>query len=138
MRVRNDKNGFLQLMKRAGIGTVFGMASAVIVLLALAALTASGAVSLKLAERLTPAAVVAGAAVAGVFTASKKEGGVVTAGLTAGVVFLAVLTIVMLLTPESEEKGQSYGRLVIAALAGGAFGGVLKIGKKRKKSKLRR
>lgn len=138
MAFKTDGNSFLRLVKKAALGTAVGMLVTLALIFVLSLLTAAGTIGEKLAGRLTLAAALTGSAAAGALTADAEEGGVVKAGLIGGVMYLLILTAILVFMPEEGEKGQAYGRIIIASIAGGTFGGVLRIGKKRKKSKLRR
>ena len=92
-------------------------------------------------EVLTIACVFAGAAAGGAAAAKRRGGGAIEAGLACGLTLAAVVVVAALAAPGEGPVTASCLRFVIAALAGGGFGGALCLNRgksKRRKSRLGR
>jgi NhaP-type Na+/H+ or K+/H+ antiporter len=80
----------------------------------------------------------AGAAAGGARCAAKQGGGVVTDGLAASGVYVLLALFGTLAFRKSGAEDVLTVRVIIAAVAGGCFGAVLKLNRKKKKSRLKR
>ena len=126
------------LIKHSVAGAIIGMLITMAAILIFAALMLAGVLPETLRDSLILVSVIVGATVGGVFCAGRQGGGVVVAGLSSAAAYvLLVLLGTMLFKKNSDEIALTL-RIIIAALAGGCFGGVLKLHRKRKKSRLRR
>jgi hypothetical protein len=82
--------------------------------------------------------VLAGTAVGGVYCASRQGGGVITDGLAASGVYAVLVFLGTLVLRKGGTEGALTVRILIAAVAGGCFGGVLKLNRKKQKRRLKR
>lgn len=92
-------------------------------------------------EILTIACVFAGAAVGGAAAAKRRGGGAIEAGLACGLALAVIVVVIALAAPGEGPVTASCLRFVIAAIAGGGFGGALCLNRgksKRRKSRLGR
>lgn len=132
---RKEEGG---LIKYAVVGGALGFGTSLVLLLLLAGLMLGGALAENLADSLILVAVLFGAAVGGLYCAGKQGGGVVVAGLASAGAYVLMLLLATMLCKKAGAENMLTVKAMVAAVAGGCFGGVLKLNKKRKKSKLRR
>lgn len=130
--------GGMEFVAKAMICALIGLVVTMILLLGFSALMTSGAGLEQLKEQYVIVSVIIGGTVAGARCARKKERGVVTAGLVAGICYILLLIVGALLVPNSDSGAGILLKNTIAALCGGCFGGTLRLYRKNKKSKLRR
>ena len=64
--------------------------------------------------------------------------GVITAGVATAGVYIAIVLIGTIFTVKPIDNGVLTLKIIIAALAGGCFGGTLKLYRKTKKSNVRK
>lgn len=130
-----DKKGLVKhSIKSALLGLIVTMAFMFII----SALMLTGAVPDSLKDTMILVAVVIGATASGLYCASKRGGGVVVAGITAAAAYIILVLLGTILFGKSGDGPALTLKIIIASVAGGCFGGVLKLNKKRKKSRLRR
>lgn len=133
-----NKKGEDRLAYVSAKGAAAGLLTTLLLMLAVAWGMASGAVSRNMTDDLIVCCVVAGTTLGGWLCAKKQDRGVVTAGLCAsGMYLIPVLVASIFVQGSSSEEGITM-KIIIAALLGGAFGGVLRLYKKTKKPKVRR
>jgi len=116
-------------------GAFLGMLITMAIIFVLAAMMQTGVLPVTLRDTLMLVAVILGATASGLYCAGMRGGGVVVAGLTASGPYALLGT---LLFRRSGGEAPISMRIIIAAVAGGCFGGVLKLHRKRKISRLRR
>ncbi len=137
--IQTGKRG---LLVNAVRGAAVGFGVSLVLLLAVAALMLGGLFSEALADNLILVCVLVGATLGGLYCAGKQGGGVVVAGLCAAGFYVLFILLGTLLFKRTDVKGGAEemltAKVLIASVAGGCFGGVLKLNRKRKKSKLRR
>lgn len=139
MNKRGSKTkGKEELIKNALKSGVLSLGITMVLLLFLSLGVSSGAVSAKLSDSLMIAVVIMATTVGGIFCASRQGGGVITAGALSSVMYMAAMVMLSMLLPKLGDEGGLLLRVLIAAVAGGTFGGVLKLNRKSKKSKLRK
>lgn len=116
-----------EIIIAAAMGTA---AALLIVLLAAFALNAS-LLPNELADKLALAAVFCGAAVGGL-CAGKRGRGALLGGLFSGITMAAVIFVgALTASAGAEQLGSACLRSIIAAAAGGLFGGALHVGGRR-------
>lgn len=126
------------LIKHSVAGAIIGMLITMAAIIIFAALLLTGALPETLRDSFILVSVLVGAMLGGVFCAGRQGRGVITAGLSSAAAYvLLVLLVTMFFKKNGDEMALTL-RIIIAALAGGCFGGVLKLHRKRKKSRLRR
>ncbi len=119
-------------------GALIGMLITMAIIFILAVLLRSGALPVTLRDTLILIAVILGATVSGLYCAGRQGGGVVVAGLTASAAYALLILLGTMLFRKNGSEAMLTMRIIIAAVAGGCFGGVLKLHRKNKKSRLRR
>lgn len=132
---KESKRHLLILAVKCGI---VGMVVSALVLLLVAALMVNGILPQSLMDELVICSVVIGSAAGGTICAKKRGGGVITAGLAAAGVYLTIILIGTIFTAKSVEEGTLTLKIIVAALAGGCFGGALRLYRRTKKSKYRK
>lgn len=141
-RKKTIQTGKSGLAVNAAKGAALGFGVSLVLLLVVAALLLGGLFSEALADSLILVCVLVGATVGGLYCAGKQGGGVVVAGLCAAGFYVLFILLGTLLFKRTDIKGGPQElltvKVLIASVAGGCFGGVLKLNRKRKKSKLRR
>lgn len=126
------------LLQNAMKGGVLGLLLTLGLLFVLSALTLAGALPETLRDTFIILAVLLGATLSGLYCAGRQGGGVVVAGLAAAAAYAVLLLLGTMLFRKSGDEPAMTLRLILASVAGGCFGGVLKLNRKHKKSKLRR
>ena len=107
-------------------------------ILIFSALMVSGLLTETLRDSLVLVSVILGSTIGGVFCAGRQGRGVITAGLSSAVAYVLLILIGTLAFKRNSNEISLILRIIIAVIAGGAFGGVLKLHRKSKKSHLRR
>ncbi|NLV86960.1 MAG: hypothetical protein GX025_07060 [Clostridiales bacterium] len=82
--------------------------------------------------------VIIGSAAGGLYCAGKQGGGVVTAGAASAGSYILLVLLISLMIAKSGERESMILKVMIATVAGGTFGGVLRLNRKKKKSRLRK
>ena len=130
-----DKKG---LIKRSLTGAIIGLLITMAAIFVFAALMVSGTLPETMKDSFVLVSVLLGATLSGVSCASRQGGGVITAGLSSAAAYVLLVLIGTILFKRNTGEIALTLRIIIAAIAGGAFGGVLKLHRKNKKSRLRR
>ncbi len=126
------------LIKHSMAGAAIGILITMMAILAFATLMLTGVLPETLRDSFVLVSVILGAMVSGLLCAGRQGRGVIIAGLSSAAAYvLLVLLGTMLFRKNSDEIALTL-RVIIAAVAGGCFGGVLKLHRKKKKSHLRR
>lgn len=126
------------LIKNSAAGALLGMIITMAMLFLCAALMLSGTVPSALRDALILVTVIVGATVSGLYCAGRQGRGVVTAGLASSAAYVVLILLCTVLFRKNGNETALTTRIIIAAVAGGCFGGVLKLHRKRKISRLRR
>lgn len=135
---KEKKESKSSLIRHALTGGIFGFLIT-LVLMPLFALTISrGLVSESLTDSFVVVCVVLGAAGGGVYCAGKQGGGVVTAGAVSAVGYILLVLLITMITAKRGGQEGMLLKVIIASFAGGTFGGVLRLNRKKQKSRLRR
>ena len=124
--------------KCAAIGGGIGLLVTMVLLLGISALVVTGIIGMELSDALVICTALAGAAVGGSYSAKRMGRGVVIGGLAAAGVYVGVVIIGTIFTANSNPENDLILKIIIAALCGGAFGGVVRLYRRDKKSKARR
>ena len=132
------KQGGTGLLQTALKSAVLGVLLTLLLLLGVAALIISRTVSPDMSDEFVVCCVLLGATLSGAHCAKLRGGGVITAGLTAAAIYLAIILMVSVFTVKSEAEGPLTVKIILASVAGGCFGGVLRLYRKTKKSKIRK
>ncbi len=132
---KEAKNG---LLRHSIIGSIIGLAVTLILMLVFALTISTGLVAQSLQDSLVVFCVVIGAAAGGLYCAGKQGGGVITAGMLSAVGYIVlVLAVTMLVARRDGQEGVLL-KVIIASVAGGTFGGALRLNRKNQKSRLRK
>jgi len=126
------------LIKNSAAGALLGIIITMAMLFLCSVLLLTGTVPSSLRDPLILLTVIAGATVSGLYCAGRQGRGVVTAGLASSAAYVVLILICTVLFKKNSGETALTLKIIIAAVAGGCFGGVLKLHRKRKKSKLRR
>lgn len=138
-RGRNDdRGGEKQLGKNAALGAATGMAGTLLLLLLFAALFAGGKLPAGMLDEFVVLSVLLGTALGAFICAGRQGGGVITAGTVTALAYILLLLICTLLFRKGGSGPQIILKEMIASVAGGCFGGVLRLHKKTAKSRLRK
>ena len=125
------------LLKHALVGGVLGLLISLAVMPILALTISSGLVAESLTDSFVVISVIIGSAAGGLYCAGKQGGGVVTAGAASAGSYILLVLLISLMTAKSGERGSMILKVMIATVAGGTFGGVLRLNRKKKKSRLK-
>lgn len=126
------------LLKHSTVGAFLGMFITLLIIFAVSMLMVSGALSETLCDSFIIVSVLVGTTISGLYCAGKQGRGVVTAGVVAAAMYVILLLLGTMLFRKSGGGAALILKEMIAAVAGGCFGGVLRLYKKGKKSKLRK
>ncbi len=137
VKKKRDEGGPGLLPTALRCGAV-GLLVTLLLLLAVAAGVVAGAVSQEMLDDFVLFCVIAGSAVGGVSCAKRWPGGVLTAGIAASAVYFLIVLAGWAFTAGGAGEDSILLKVAIASLAGGMFGGTLRLYKKNKKSKLRK
>ena len=137
-RSRRTETGERDLAKDAGIGAVIALATTLLMLRGFSALLAGGAAPAALLDDFVIVSVLLGAAAGALWCAGKRAGGVVTAGAVTALAYILLLLLCSLTFGGKDGGPQMIVKEMIASVAGGCFGGVLRLHKKTQKSRLRK
>lgn len=137
-KTKEKEQGGGGLMKAAVKSAVLGILLTLLLILGVAALTMSGTISPDMSDEFIICSVLLGATLSGAHCAKLRGSGVITAGMTAAAVYLAIILLGTIFFAKNENEGSLTLKIVLATAAGGCFGGVLRLYRKTKKSKIRR
>lgn len=141
MSMSNKKEngaGRKSLIKHSAVSAALGILLTMAAIFVFSVLIASGAIPESLSDTLILVSVILGATLGGLYCAGRQGGGVVIAGLSSAAAYiLLILVFTLLFGRKSGETALTF-RIIIATVAGASFGAVLKLHRKKKKSKLRR
>lgn len=126
------------LIRHSAVGAAIGMLITMMAVMVFAALMLSGTLPETLRDSFVLVSVIMGATLGGVFCAGRQGRGVITAGLSSAVAYVLLVLLGTMLFQKNNDEIALTLRIIIAAVAGGCFGGVLKLHRKRKKSRLRK
>lgn len=126
------------LIRHSAAGALIGLLITMIATLVFAALMLSGVLPETLLDSFVLVSVIMGATIGGMFCAARQGRGVITAGLSSAAVYVVLALVGTMLFQKNNDEIALTLRVIIAAVAGGCFGGVLKLHRKRKKSRLRK
>jgi len=141
MKKRDRSEGWAgekRLGKNAALGATFGMVATLLLLLLFSALLAGGKLPAGMLDEFVILSVLLGTALGAFVCAGKQGGGVVTAGAVTALVYILILLFCSLVFHGDGGGPQIILKEMIAAVAGGCFGGVLRLHKKTQKSRLRK
>ena len=134
----NDSKG---LIRHSIVGAVLGMLMTLLILFGISILMMTGTLSGAMCDSFIIVSVLLGTTISGVYCAGKQGRGVITAGLLSAVAYIILLllgTLMFMKNGNNVESASITLKEIIAAVAGGCFGGVLRLYKKGKKSRLRK
>ena len=137
-RCRSEERGERPLWQEAAVGALFGLAATLILLLVFSALLAKGTIPAAMLDDFVIVSVLIGTALGALICAGKREGGVVTAGALTSLAYILLLIFLTLMFRRNGNGPQMIVREMIASVAGGCFGGVLRLHKKTPKSRVRK
>ena len=135
---KENSTGRKGLIKHSAVGAAMGMLLTMAIILIFSVFIASGDIPSSLRDALILVSVILGAMLAGLYCAGKQGGGVVIAGLSSGAAYIVLILAATLLFGKNGGETALTFRIIIATVAGASFGSVLKLHRKKKKSKLRR
>jgi len=135
---RSERAGEKRLTSDALLGAAWGMAATLLLLFLFAALLAKGKAPTGMLDDFVIVSVLLGTAVGAFRCAGKQNGGVVTAGALTALAYILLLLFCTLLFRNDGSGPQIILKEMIASVAGGCFGGALRLHKKTQKSRLRK
>jgi|GEM_PF-1885381 len=134
---REDKNA-VSLIENSAVGAIIGLLVTFAALLPVSALMVEKVLPVAMSDAFTLASVIIGTTFGGVHCARRQGRGVIIAGLAASGVYVLLVFLGTLLFMKRGAEAPLTLKIIIAAVAGGCFGGTLKLGRRTKKSRLRR
>jgi len=133
---RNEKEA--PLLRTAVECGAAGLLVTLLLLLAVSAGMVSGAVAQGMADEFIVFCVLIGSVVGGALCAKRRDGGVITAGLCASAVYLAVILAGSMFTVSGVGETTLLIKVIVASLVGGVSGGMICLYKRSKKPKFRK
>lgn len=138
IKENKQKQGSGVLLKTAAKNALGAIVLTAILLALVTVLIISGVLPSDMADEFVICSVIISTAIAAMRCAKKMGSGVITAGLAVSGIYLAVILAVTIFTPKLVGEGALTLKIIIAAAAGGAFGGATRLYKRTKKSKIRK
>ncbi|NCB74299.1 MAG: TIGR04086 family membrane protein [Clostridia bacterium] len=135
---KENSTGRKSLIKHSAVGAALGMLLTLAAILVFSALIVSGVLPATLRDAFILVSVIMGSTLSGLYCAGRESGGVVIAGLSSAAAYIMLILAVTLLFGKNSGETALTFRIIIATVAGASFGAVLKLHRKKKKSKLRR
>ncbi|MEG1460864.1 MAG: TIGR04086 family membrane protein [Oscillospiraceae bacterium] len=135
---KEKENTLLELLIKSAVGAALGTVLTLLLVFGFAAGIRGGQLPSSLSDAFIIVSVIAGTILGGAFSAGKQGRGVVVSGLTAAAMYIIPLLIITLLFGNSQGEGSLTLKIIIAAVAGGCFGGVLRLHRKNTKSRFRK
>lgn len=135
---QKETGGGLNLIRHAAVGALIGMLVTLLVMLLGSMAMTSKLLPTSIRDLLVLASVIIGTMIGGIYCAKKQGRGVITAGLVTAVVYIILLLLGTMLCVKKGGESSLTLKIIIAAVAGGCFGGVLRLGRKTTKSRLRK
>lgn len=135
---RSEGRGESPLWKDAARGAAAGFAATLLLLFIFSVLLAKGKAPADLLDDFVIVSVLLGTALGAFLCAGKRGGGVVTAGTLTALSYILLLLFLTLLFRQEDSGPQMIVKEMIASVAGGCFGGVLRLRRKTPKSHLRK
>ncbi len=137
--VQKESNGNgVSLIRHSTVGAILGMLITMLAVLAFSAAMTTEMLPVSMSDSFVIVSVILGTAVSGVYCAKRQGSGVITAGFAAAGVYIILVLLGTLMFMKKGSDPSLTLRVIIAAVAGGGFGGVLKLRGKNKKSRLRK
>ncbi|HHU22368.1 MAG TPA: TIGR04086 family membrane protein [Clostridiales bacterium] len=138
IKTEEERVSYSGLLISSAMGGAVGTVLSIILLFVFAFLISEGKLPESLSEPLVVAAAFVGATASGVASAKRQGRGVVVSGICGGIAYMIIILLVTALGGSGGVFGPMTLKLVICAVAGGAFGGTLCSGGKKKKRRRRR
>lgn len=135
---RSEGKGESPLWKDATKGATAGLVATMVLLFIFSAVLAKGKAPAELLDDLVIFSVLLGTAFGAFLCAGKRGEGVVTAGALTALAYILLLLFLTLMFRRDDSGPQMIVKEMIASVAGGCFGGVLRLHKKTQKSRLRK
>lgn len=138
---QKESNKNIGLLKHSSVSAVLGMLTTLLIIFGISVLMLTGALPQTMCDSFIIVSVLLGATISGVYCAGKQGRGVITAGVVASIAYIVLLLFVTFISMKSGDNAENAAltlKEIIAAVAGGCFGGVLRLYKKGKKSRLRK
>jgi len=140
-KTNQKENDGKSIIRHSIVGAVLGMLMTLIIIFGLSVLMMTGVLPETMRDSFIIVSVLLGATISGLYSAGKEGRGVITAGVLSSVGYIILLLIGTLIFFKDGNNAESSAitlKEIIAAVAGGCFGGVLRLHKKGKKSRLRK
>ncbi len=136
--IKEKKKPKSDLFKHAFVGSVMGLLISLAVMPLFALIISTGLVQESLADSFVVISVIIGGAAAGLYCAGKQGRAVVTAGAASAASYILLVLLITMMTAKRSGQESMILKVMIASVAGGTFGGVLRLSRKKKKSRLRK
>jgi putative membrane protein (TIGR04086 family) len=128
----------VSLIRHSAIGAVLGMLVTVLAVFAFSVAMTTELLPVSMSDSFVLVSVIVGTTVSGIYCAKRQGRGVITAGLASAGAYVALVLLGTLMFMKKGDDPSLTLKVVLAAVAGGGFGGALKLRGKNKKSKLRK
>ncbi|MEG1404194.1 MAG: TIGR04086 family membrane protein [Oscillospiraceae bacterium] len=133
-----NENNQLSLIRYSFIGAAMGILLTLLLIFVFAVIITTGKASPELTDTFVLLSVVAGAALGGAVCAGRQGRGVITAGLATAAVYIAIVLLVTFAMANRSDAPALTLKVIIASVAGGVFGGVLRLNRKKKKTRIKK
>lgn len=135
---KESKSDSMSLIRHSAVGAILGMLITMIIVFAFSAAMTAEALPVSLSDSFVVVSVIAGTTFSGIYCAKRQGRGVITAGLAAAGMYVILVLIGTLMFMKRGNDPSLTLKVIIASVAGGGFGGTLKLRGKNKKSHLRK
>jgi len=133
-----SKSNSMSLIRHSAVGAVLGMLITMLVVLGFSAAMTAEVLPVSMSDSFIVVSVIVGTTFSGVYCAKRQGRGVITAGLAAAGMYVVLVLLGTLMFMKRGNDPSLTLKVIIASVAGGGFGGVLKLRGKSKRSHLRK
>lgn len=127
----------MSLIRHSAVGAILGMLMTMLIALGFSVAMVSEVLPVSMSDSFVIVSVIFGTTISGIYCAKRQGRGVITAGLAAAGIYVILVLLGTLLFMKKGDDPSLTLKVIIASVAGGVFGGTLKLRKKNKNSRLR-
>lgn len=135
---KENGGGGMSLIRHSAVGAIIGMLVTILAVFLFSAAMTTELLPVSMSDTFVIVSVIVGTTVSGVYCAKKQGTGVITAGFASAAAYIVLALIGTLMFMRKGPEPALTLKVIIAAVAGGGFGGVLKLRRKNNKSRLRK
>ena len=135
---KESGGGGMNMIRHSAVGAILGMLVTMLAVFAFSATMTTELLPVSMSDSFVIVSVIVGTTVGGIYCAKRQGRGVIIAGLASAGMYVILVLIGTLMFMKRGNDPSLTLKVIIASVAGGGFGGTLKLRGKNKKSHLRR